>query len=73
MMGKKSIEIDGKENVSLEITLAYVVAGVNVSLMDVPTDVSAVAFSLSPLYPSVSFDGEYEGTSQKVEWDCFLS
>ncbi len=73
MMGKKSIEIDGKENVSLEITLAYVVAGVNVSLMDVPTDVSAVAFSLSPLYPSVSFDGEYEGTSQKVEGDCFLS
>lgn len=73
MMGEKSIEIDGKENVSMEIALSYMVAGVNVSLKNIPSDVSAVSFELSPLYSSVSFAGEYGDASVAVVSSCFLS
>ena len=73
MMGDDSIEINGEENVSMEITLSYVMAGVNVSLKNIPSDVSAVSFSLSPLYSSISFAGEYGGVSMKAGGFCFLS
>lgn len=73
MMSEESIEIDGEGDVAMEITLSYVVAGVNVSLKNIPSDVSAVSFSLSPLYSSVSFEGEYGGVSMKAGSSCFLS
>ena len=73
MMGEESIVIDGEGDVTMEITLLYVVAGVNVLLKNIPSDVSAVSFSLSPLYSSVSFAGEYGGVSMKAGGSCFLS
>ena len=73
MMGEESIVIDGEGDVTMEITLSYVVAGVNVLLKKIPSDVSAVSFSLSPLYSSVSFAGEYGGVSMKAGGSCFLS
>lgn len=73
MMGEKSIEIDGEENVSMEIALSYVVAGLNVSLKNIPSDVEAVSFGLSPLYSSISFVGEYGGTSSAIVGSCSLS
>ena len=73
MMGEENIDIDGKGNVSMEIALSYVVAGVNVSLKNIPSDVSAVSFGLSPLYSSVSFKGEYGDASSSVVGSCFLS
>ena len=73
MMGEESIEIDGAGDVTMEISLSYVVAGVNVSLKNIPSDVSAVSFSLSPLYSSISFAGEYGGASLKVGGSCILS
>lgn len=73
MMGEDSIEIDGEGDVTMEIILSYVVAGVKVSLKNLPSDVSAVSFSLSPLYSSISFAGEYGGASLKAGSSCFLS
>ena len=73
MMGEESIEIDGADNATIEIALSYVVAGVSVSLKNVPSDVSAVSFSLSPLYSSISFEGEYGGASMKAGGSCFMS
>ena len=73
MMGEENIDIDGEENVSVEIALSYVVAGVNVSLKNIPSDVSAVSFELSPLYSSVSFKGEYGNASVAVIGSCLLS
>ena len=73
MMGEESIVIDGEGDVTMEITLSYVVAGVNVLLKNIPSDVSAVSFSLSPLDSSVSFAGEYGGVSMKAGGSCFLS
>lgn len=73
MMGAKNIEIDGEENVSMEIALSYVVAGLNVLLKNIPSDVTAVSFGLSPLYSSLSFAGEYGGASSTVVASCFLS
>ena len=73
MMGEESIVIDGEGDVTMEITLSYVVAGVNVLLKNIPSDVSAVSFSLSPLYSSVSFAGEYGGVSMKAGGSCFVS
>ena len=73
MMGEESVEIDGEGEVTMEIILSYVVAGVNVSLKNMPSDLSAVSFSLSPLYSSISFAGEYGGASMKAGGSCFLS
>ena len=73
MMGEENIQIDDAGDVTLEITLSYVVAGVNVSLKNVPSDVSVVYFSLSPLYSSISFVGEYGGAAMKADGFCFLS
>ena len=73
MMGEEDIEIDGKGNVSMEIALSYVVAGVNVSLKEIPSDVSAVSFGLSPLYSSLSFKGEYGNASSSVSVPCHLT
>lgn len=73
MMGEESVEITGEEDVTMEIALSYVVAGVSVSLKNIPSDVSAVSFSLSPLYSSISFEGEYGGASMKAGGSCFLS
>ena len=73
MMGEENIDIDGEESVSMEIALSYVVVGVNVSLKDIPSDVSAVSFALSPLYSSISLMGEYGDASMEVVASCSLS
>lgn len=72
MIGKADITIENTEEATLNITLAYAVAAVNVSLENLPSNVSAVRFSLSPLYSTLSLGGEYGGTSIKMETDCKL-
>ena len=70
MMGKADIGISRSEGKTAEIALSYVVAQLNVNLKNVPSDVSKVQLSLSPLYSSLSMGGEYGGDTQKVKVNC---
>lgn len=72
MVGKADVTVGGSSEESLVITLSYAVAALNVALKNIPSDVAAVSFSLSPLHSSWSFGGSYGGNSQKVEVPCSL-
>lgn len=73
MMGRADVKIGDASESKADIVLSYVVAEVNVTLKDVPSNVSAVQLSLSPLYSTLSMGGTYGGTSQKVKVDCALT
>lgn len=70
MIGKADVAVKSTQESTLDITLSYAVAAVNVSLSNLPSEVSAVRFSLSPLHSTLSFEGEYGGTSGKLETNC---
>lgn len=71
MTGKADVTINGKET-SLNITLLYAVTAISVALKNVPSDVSAVQLTLSPLYASLLMSGEYGEDTQKLEIPCTL-
>lgn len=71
MVGKASVNV-GKAEASVDITLSNVVVALNVALKGIPADVEAVTLTLSPLYSSLSMDGEYGGESQSVQVNCSL-
>lgn len=70
MVGRANVEVGKASTSTVQITLSYVVAALNVELKEVPSNVSAVQLSLSPLYSNLSMDGDYGGDSQKVKVDC---
>lgn len=72
MVGRANVEVGDAEESSVQITLTYVVAALNVKLKDIPSNVSKVQLALSPLHSSLSMGGEYGGNSQKVKVDCSL-
>ena len=72
MIGKADVTVKSTRESTLDITLSYVVAAVNVSLSNLPSEVSAVEFILSPLHSTFSFEGEYGGASGKLETACQL-
>ena len=72
MVGRANVEVGDAEESSVQITLTYVVAALNVKLKDVPSNVSMVQLALSPLYSSLSMGGEYGGDSKKIKVDCSL-
>ena len=72
MVGRANVEVGDAEESSVQITLTYVVAALNVKLKDIPSNVSKVQLALSPLHSSLSMGGEYGGNSQKVKVDCLL-
>lgn len=70
MVGRANVEIGDAKESSVQITLTYVVAALNVKLEDVPDNVSVVQLAVSPLHSSLSMGGEYGGDSQKVKVNC---
>lgn len=72
MVGRADVGGSRSEGTMVEIALSYVVAQLNVVLKNVPTDVSTVQLSISPLYSSLSMGGEYGGDAQKVKVNCTL-
>lgn len=71
MTGKADIDVN-TQNTTLNITLSYVVTAISVSLKGLPTDVSSVRLTLSPMYPFLGFHGEYGGEPYKLEIPCLL-
>lgn len=72
MVGRADIAVSRSEGTSAEIALTYAVAQLNVMLKNVPTDVSTVELSISPLHSSLTMGGEYGGDTQKVKVSCTL-
>ncbi|MBR5205433.1 MAG: FimB/Mfa2 family fimbrial subunit [Bacteroidaceae bacterium] len=70
MMGRANVEITNASQSSVRLTLAYVVAALNVKLKDVPANVVAVQMSISPLHSTLSMGGRYGGSSQKIKVEC---
>lgn len=73
MIGRADVNVNQNSNARVELILTHVVAELNVTLKNVPNDVVGVQMILSPLYSSLSMDGQYSGTSQKVKVNCALS
>lgn len=73
MVGRADIAIGNASTSTVQITLSYVVAALNVKLKDVPAEVTDVQLSLSPLYSTLSMGGEYGAGSQKVVVECASS
>ena len=70
MMGKANVKINNASEATAEITLSYCVAELNVTLKDIPTNISNVELTLSPLHSTLSMDGKYEGDPQKIKIEC---
>ena len=70
MVGRADVGGSRSEGTMVEIALSYVVAQLNVVLKNVPADVATVQLSVSPLYSSLSMDGEYGGDAQKIKVSC---
>ncbi len=73
MIGRADVNVNQNSNARVELILTHVVAELNVTLKNVPNDVAGVQMTLSPLYSSLSMNGQYSGTSQKVKVNCALS
>ncbi len=71
MMGRATVSVTEKSEMSITLTLYHAVSVVNVSLQDIPSSVTSVRFLLSPLYSALSFNGEYTGEGVETEVDCF--
>lgn len=70
MVGRANVEIGDAEESSVQITMTYVVAALNVKLKGIPDNVSEVQLALSPLYSTLSMGGDYGGDTQKVKVPC---
>ena len=73
MIGRADVNVNQNSNARVELILTHVVAELYVTLKNVPNDVAGVQMTLSPLYSSLSMNGQYSGTSQKVKVNCALS
>lgn len=65
MMGSADVTL-GSADAEVNITLAYRVTRIELSLSDIPATVTAVKVSFSPLYNAMNFEGSYIGESSKA-------
>lgn len=56
-----SADVTVNRSMTVNLTLAYQVAAVELTLESVPTDVTAVNVTLSPLYEGLALDGSFVG------------
>ncbi len=70
MMGSSSITIENEKEASLNITLYYTVASIEVILSDIPSSTDKVNFQLAPLYSAIGFNGVYAGEGKDTEVEC---
>ena len=70
MTGRSVITVADGKDATVSITLRYAVSLVNVTLENIPSNIETVKLKLSPLYSSMSFDGEYTGAGKSAEVTC---
>lgn len=70
MMGMADVKISTTQEAKVEMMLVHMVAALNVTLKDLPANVSEVQLSLSPLHSTLSMAGTYGGETKKVKVNC---
>lgn len=70
MVGKADVVITSEADATLEVTLAYAVAAVRVSLSGVPASVTGVTTTMSSCYTTLSMDGVYGGEARPLALVC---
>ena len=60
-MGTADVEVT--QHTSVSLTMYYQVASVDLSLTDIPSEVTAVCVTLSPLRNTLTFGGTYDGST----------
>ena len=68
MQGMADVTLTGK-NTKATVVLSYIVAAVQVRLNNIP-NATSVQISIAPLFPSLSFIGDYEGDGQRITLTC---
>lgn len=72
LMGMADVSVGTETESRLELTLSYPVAAVDVSLTDVPSEVSAVTVIMSSFYSMLSLSGEFDEGGYALEMPCTL-
>lgn len=70
LMGMADVEIGSEAEVRLELALAYAVSALDLSVVDVPSDVSAVTVTMSSFYSSLAFSGTYGREGHSLVLPC---
>lgn len=73
MMGRADVNLSRSASKKVELMLVHVVAALNVTLKNVPTDITEVQVTLSPLYSTLTLGGDYGGDSQKAKMNCTMA
>lgn len=68
MYGTADVTLTNKST-KATIVLSYTVAAIQVKLINIP-NANAVNISISPLLPSMTFDGIFQGDGQKINLAC---
>lgn len=64
------LELDVKQPENILIPVTYCVSELETSFSDLPTDVTGVTISISPINNGYSFNGMYTSTTSKAEIEC---
>lgn len=71
MSGHKDIELS--QSCDLTIPIKYCVSAISFSFSEVPSDVTEVSLSISPISNGYTFSGRYSGETSKIQIDCTQS
>ena len=72
VMGSADVTVDAETKGKLDIMLSHVVTAVDVSLSNIPSDVTEVVVTMSSFYAAVNLKGEYESADYSLHLPCSL-
>ncbi len=70
MVGKSNVVVSSSSELMLNVVLSYAVSAIGVTLKEIPSDVEDVTLSLSPVYGSLTLNGEYGKKEQSLQISC---
>lgn len=73
MMGISSVTLDNK-NINVDLNMSYCVSSVQVELYGIPSNTKKVKFTMSPIYNSISYNNEYQKSTNgdELTLECYL-
>lgn len=72
VMGNADVTVAAETKGKLDIMLSHVVTAVDVSLSNIPSDVTEVVVTMSSFYAAVNLKGEYESADYSLHLPCSL-
>lgn len=72
VMGNADVTVNADTKGKLDVMLSNVVTAVDVSLSNIPSDVTEVMVTMSSFYAAVNLKGEYESADYTLQLPCSL-